>query len=285
MKYLAALIPAVFFLLPGLGAVAQSTTQSRASSQAAVKPAAPTSTPMTPLGASADPNTPAALAILNGQTITVTDLEPAVAQEIAKLGEKIAQVRSQVLELQVNTVLLDVEAKKRKLTSQQLYDLEVAKRITDPTEAEITKFVEANREQLGQVDPASIRSEAIAYLRADREQKLSAELARRLRVTNQVTLVADINRADLTPPTIVATVVGQPITAGSLSERLKPLIYRLRLNNYQITIEALNRTVNDLLILAEANRRNVPPENILRMEITEKVHPPKIGRASCRERV
>ena len=274
MKYLAALITAVFVLLPVRGAVAQSTGQSRASNQAAVKPAAPSSTPVTPLGAPADANAPAALAILNGQTITVTDLEPAVAQEVAKLGEKIAQVRSQILELQINTVLLDVEAKKRKLTRQQLYDLEVAKRVTDPTEAEITKFVEANREQLGQGDPASIRSQAIAYLRADREQKLSEELAGRLRVTNPVTLATDINRADLNSATIVATVAGQPITAGSLSERLKPLIYKLRLNTYQITSEALNRTVDDLLLLAEANRRNVPPENILRVEITEKAHPP-----------
>jgi protein-disulfide isomerase len=69
-------------------------------------------------------------------------------------------------------------------------------------------------------------------------------------------------------------VAGTPITAESLAERLKPIIYKLRLNVYQLTSAALTRTVNDLLLLAEANRRNLPPEAILRAEVTEKAHAP-----------
>ena len=38
--------------------------------------------------------------------------------------------------------------------------------------------------------------------------------------------------------------------------------------------QALDLTINDLLLLAEANRRNVPPEEIVRKEISEKVRPP-----------
>ncbi|HYU99008.1 MAG TPA: thioredoxin domain-containing protein, partial [Pyrinomonadaceae bacterium] len=55
---------------------------------------------------------------------------------------------------------------------------------------------------------------------------------------------------------------------------LKPIIYKLRLNTYQLSQQALDITINDLLLLAEANRRNVPPEEIVRKEITEKIHPP-----------
>jgi protein-disulfide isomerase len=265
MKHLAALVAAAFFLMPLRGDVAQSTRQRPANSQAAIKPAT--------RSASADGDI-AALAILNGQTITASDLDPAVTQEVAKLGGEIAQARHQILELQINTVLLDLEAKKRKLTPQQLFDLEVTRHVTDPTDAEIIQFIEANREQLGQSDPASLRTEAIAFLRSDREQKRSDEFARRLRAANPVVPGVDINNPDINPATIVSTVAGQPITAGSLDERLKPIIYRLRLNTYQITSEALNRTLNDLLLIAEAQRRNVPPENILRSEITEKVHAP-----------
>jgi len=171
-------------------------------------------------------------------------------------------------------VLLEVEAKRRKLTSQKLYDLEVTKRLTDPAEAEITQFVQANREQLGNGDAAALRTEAISYLRADREQRLSDEFAGRLRTTISVLPGADINSPGISPTTVVATVAGQPITAGSLAERLKPIIYSLRLNTYQATREALRRTLNDLLLIAEATRLNVPPENILRAEITEKAHTP-----------
>ena len=284
MKYLARLTTTTLLLALTGGVIAQSpgkrrTARQQPTAKAAVsQPAAetqpqPTPTVTTP-AAPADSTIPSALAILNGQTITVSDLDPAVTKEVAKLGEKVADARRQILDLQINTVLLDVEAKKRKLTPQQVYELEVAKRITEPTEAEIAKLLEANRGELGQSDPATLRTEAIAFLRGQQEQKLSEGFIRRLKTGNPVVLGADINSADLKPTTVVATVAGQAIVAGSLNERLKPIIYRLRLNAYQITSEALQRTLNDLVLLAEANRRNVPPENILRSEVTDKVHPP-----------
>jgi protein-disulfide isomerase len=284
MKYLVLLTATTLLLALTGGVIAQSparrrTARPQPTAKAAVsQPAAerqpqPTPTVTTP-AAAADSTIPSVLAILNGQTITVSDLDPAVTKEVAKLGEKVADARRQILDLQVNTVLLDVEAKKRKLTPQQVYELEVAKRITEPTEAEIAKLLEANRGELGQTDPATLRTEAIAFLRGQQEQKLSEDLIRRLKTANPVVAGADINSADLKPTTVVATVAGQPIVAGSLNERLKPIIYRLRLNAYQITNEALQRTLNDLVLLAEASRRNVPPENILRSEVTDKVHPP-----------
>ena len=48
----------------------------------------------------------------------------------------------------------------------------------------------------------------------------------------------------------------------------------MRLNTYQLTKQALDVTINDMLLLAEAARRNVPPEEIVRKEISEKVHAP-----------
>jgi predicted DsbA family dithiol-disulfide isomerase len=70
------------------------------------------------------------------------------------------------------------------------------------------------------------------------------------------------------------TVAGRPITAGEINERLKPIAYKLRLNTYMLAKQALDFTINDLLVLAEANRRNVPPEEIVRKEISEKVRLP-----------
>ena len=86
--------------------------------------------------------------------------------------------------------------------------------------------------------------------------------------------VAPANAAALPPTAIIATVGGRPITAGTINERLKPIVYKLRLNTYQLALQALDLTINDLLLLAEANRRNVPPEDIVRKEITEKIHSP-----------
>jgi protein-disulfide isomerase len=111
-------------------------------------------------------------------------------------------------------------------------------------------------------------------LRGAREQSLTEAFVQRLRAANPVTTGADINAPNLSQGVIVATVAGQPITAGILNERVKPMIYRVRLNTYEIEKAALDRTVDDLLLIGEANKRNVPPEEIVRSEITDKIHPP-----------
>jgi protein-disulfide isomerase len=221
-----------------------------------------------------DSTIPSSLAILNGQTITVSDLNPAVSQEIAQLGARVGQVRSQILEVQINTLLLGIEAKKRGLTPQQLYEAGVARRIAEPTEAEITRLLSDNRASLRDSDPKTLHADAIAYLKMQQEQRLSVELIRAARIANPVVLGTDINSADLKPTSVVATIGGQPITASSLTERLKPVIYRLRLSTYDITNKALQQTVNDSLLLAEANRRNVPPESLIREEVSDKVKTP-----------
>jgi len=243
--------------------------------QATEAKASPQPTPtVTPSAALPDTTIPAILAILDGQNITVSDLAPNVAQEVGKLGEKIAQARREIMDVQINTVLLEIESRKRKMPAQAIYDLEVSKRITAPTEAEIQKLIDTNRAEIGQTDAATVRSEAVTFLKAEKEQRLSQALVRRLKEANPVVYTGELNSPDLKPTTVVATVGGQPLPAGNLGERMKPIIYKLRLSTYQVTSEALERTLNDLLLLAEAKRRNVPPENLLRSEVTEKVHAP-----------
>jgi protein-disulfide isomerase len=220
------------------------------------------------------PGAPVPLAIVNGQTITTVDIDPRVKEEVESLDEKITDTRRRVLELQINTELLDIEAKKRKMTPQQLYNLEVSKRVTNPTEDEIKKFIDDNRDQIEVTDEASLRAQVIALLRTTQEEKISEEFVRRLRTTNPVTMGVDINSPDLNTAAVLATVGGRVITAGVVIERLKPAIYKLRRAVYEAETEALASTINDLLLIAEANRRNVPPEEIVRTEISEKVQPP-----------
>jgi protein-disulfide isomerase len=217
---------------------------------------------------------PIALATVNGQTISTADLDPKVREEVEALDARIAEARRQVMELQVNTLLLEGEATRRRITPQQLYDLEVAKKISEPTTAEIDKFIEENRNQIEETDQAARRQKVVAFLKSEREAKLSDELVRRLRTSNPVVNLVDPGAGNLAPATIAATVAGRPITVGAINERLKPIVYKLRLNNYTLTKQALDLTISDLLLLAEANRRSVPPEEIIRKEISDKIHQP-----------
>jgi protein-disulfide isomerase len=269
------LVTSLLLILAG-GVPGQTPRKRTASRAVAPKAAAPQATPepvatLPPVG---DPKPPTALAIVNGQTITTADIDPKAGEEAETLDERIAEARGQVLEVQINTVLLDVEAKKRKMSAHQLYELEVTKRITEPTDAEIRKFIEDNHDQISEGDPGTVRAQVLAFLRSDREAKLSDEFVKRLRASNPVVMGVDINAANLDAPAVVATIAGQAVTAGVVNERLKPIIYKLRLNTYEVEKEALDRTIKDVLLLAEAQLRGVAPEEIVRKEVTDKLHPP-----------
>ena len=237
--------------------------------QPASQPAAATLAPV-----ATAPSAPIPLATVNGESITSASLDPKVRQEIEALDARIREARRQVLDLQINTFLLESEAAKRRMNPQQLYNLEIAKKISEPTATEIDQFIQNNRNQLAETDASGLRQQVVNYLKGERGAQITDAFLKSVRVSNPVVNVAPTNATSLAPGALLATVGGRPITAAQIDERLKPIIYKLRLNNYLLAQQALDVTINDLLLIAEANRRNVPPEEIVRKEITEKIHTP-----------
>src|SRR5205085_5495473 len=81
------------------------------------------------LGQATPPQTEAdrarVVATLNGEPITVGDVEEALAPYIFTVQDQIYEMRKQSLEARVNDILLDQEAKKRNTTAQDLYHQEV----------------------------------------------------------------------------------------------------------------------------------------------------------------
>src|SRR5829696_4678964 len=75
----------------------------------------PVAQPPAPARPVQKPVAPTSLVVVNGHTLTTADLQPALRQELEGLEDKIAEARSNVLDLQINTMLLQVEAKKRRI--------------------------------------------------------------------------------------------------------------------------------------------------------------------------
>lgn len=278
MKNSKTLFIVVLLLVFAVEAAAQTSRRRRGATRTvAAKPAAvetehPETTAVAPVATA--PLAPIPLATVNGQSVTSADIDPKVREEVEALDGRLAEARRQVLQLQINTLLLENEAAKRRMTPQQLYGLEIAGKVTQPTAAEINQFIEGNRDQLDQTDPVAMRQQVVAFLKSMREAKITDDFLKRARASNPVVKVAPANAGALPPTAVIVTVGSRPITAGTIDERLKPIIYKLRLNTYQLAQQALDLTINDLLLLAEASRRNVPPEDIVRKEVTEKLHQP-----------
>lgn len=222
----------------------------------------------------ATPQQPVSLVVVNGQTLTTADLQPSVRQEVERVDQKIEEARSVLVDLQINTMLLQVEAKKRRIDTRRLYELEVTSRVPPITQAEIKKFIDENRQQVEDLDPAVANREVAAFLRDQAETKLADDLVRRLRKTTPVVMGVDINSANLNPNAVVATVAGEPLKAASLIERLKPIVYKLKLEAYEHAKNQIDQLLNNSLLLEEARRRQIGPEEIIKAEISDKVKSP-----------
>lgn len=194
-KYFLATALALLISLSAVGQTARRRGASRAATPSKVAAPQPTPEPVASPLPPKQPKSPIPLAIVNDQTITTVDIDPAVRQEVEGLEDRIADTRRRVLELQINTELLEIEARKRKMTSQQLYDLEVARKVPNPTEAEIKKFIEDNREQIEEMDEKTLRPRVISLLRANQEAKITEDFVRRLRTTSPVVMGVDVNSA------------------------------------------------------------------------------------------
>jgi len=211
---------------------------------------------------------------VNGQTFTTADLQPALRQDLDRLDQKIAEARAAVLDQQINTLLLQAEAAKRHIDTARLYQLEVSSRVPTITQAEIKKFIDDNSREFAGMDPAVANQQVTAYLGQEAENKLADDLVKRLRKTNPVVMGVDINSPNLNPNAVIATIAGFPLKAEPLIERLKPIIYKMRLEAYELTKNQTNQLVDDTLLLEEARRRQIGPEEIIRAEISDKVRPP-----------
>ena len=235
----------------------------------------PTAQPTaTPVAAPRRPVGPINVVMLNGQTLSTADFEPAVRQQLDQVEDKIAAAKREILDLQINTILLQIEANRRGIDTHRLYEAEVTKRIPVPTAAQIKTLLDQQGAQLQGTDAAAANQQAAAYLKAQSESKLADDLVNRLRKTIPVVMGVDINTPNLSNETVVATIGGQPLKAGVVNERLKPIIYQIKLNAYQIMRQQAEQLLNNMLLLEEARRRQIGPEEIIRTEVSDKVRPP-----------
>lgn len=220
------------------------------------------------------PSAPVPIVIINGQTLTSTDLDLTARKQLEAVEPKIAEARQGVLELLINNTLLEIEAKKRRIDAQRLYETEVRNRVPTPTAAQIQKFIDDNKAQFEGADPMTTNQRVSAYLQDQFESKLADDLVKRLRRTTPVVMGVDINSRNLADDAVIATVGGQPLKAAAFKERLKPIIYRIQFEAYALAKRNADNLVDNLLLLDEARKRNIGPEEIIRTEVSDKVRTP-----------
>lgn len=128
---------------------------------------------------------PAVVAEVNGQTITLEELEKSAASDLLNLSLERQRVIATALDRMIAERLLSIEAKARGQTEAQLLQQEVYSKIATPTDDDIANYSRGTP-GLAVQDSAKIATQIRRKLLSERRQKAYREFTERLKVKYSV---------------------------------------------------------------------------------------------------
>ena len=208
------------------------------------------------------------LAVVNGVKITRQDLSMDTKSNVSLAQDTVIAARSRQLELRINDLLLEGEAKRRGITTAQLLELEVTAKVIQPTEAEAKAIYEQSKNRTQSF--GNVKNSIIAQLKAEREALRARVFASSLRAGAKVT----ITNQQVTPPTneaelarVYATVNDVNITSADIETSLLPLIFQVQQQVYALRKRDLDQHINDLVLEQEARRLRTSPQALVNQHI------------------
>jgi len=218
---------------------------------------------------------PEILGVINGVKITKQDLTPETRSRIEQLQKQVVEARARELDLQIDSILLESEAKKRGVTPAQVIKDEVIAKVQAPADADAQAFYDKNKSSI-QGEFKDQKNNILEFLRYQRQQELAQKLAERLRAAAQVRIIAKpaappANNADRAR--VLAVVNDKQITMGDIESSLRPLIFNVQEQVYALRKQDLELKVNDTLLAQEAQKKGITTRALLDAEVTAKVPP------------
>jgi protein-disulfide isomerase len=226
---------------------------------------------------------PETFAVVNGTLITARNVEQQVGARVLELQHQIVAARRHELDLQINSRLLKAEAKKRSTTEARLLEEEIITKVKAPTEAEAQDFYEKNRGRI-EGDYKDVHEGIISYLLNQRQGEAAGQFAQRLRAAYPVKVLnaeAAPPKNDMERARVLAEVNGEPITSGQIEDSLRPLIFNVQQQVYDVRAHELETKINNLLLSQEALKRKITTQALLDAELGPKI--PKVTEDDARK--
>lgn len=246
--------------------------QTSAGSTKVAKPAEPVEETIENCGCEGNP-LPEVLATVGGIRITAGEIEAQVKKRVVELQRQVIEARKRELDLQINSKLLETEAKKRRTSTIKLIEEEIITKVKDPTEAEAQAFYDQNKSRI-RVEFKDAKSDILSYLRNEREREEAKKFAERLRAAAQVKVLT----GGVTPPAspadrarVLATVNNEPLTSADVEDSLLPLIFNVQEQVYNLRRKELDLRINDTLLEQEAQKRKMTTNALLDTEVGSKI--------------
>ena len=219
-------------------------------------------------------NTPTdAAAVVNSVKISIKDLDGPIKDQITALRKQVIDARRRELNLQINSRLLEAEAKRQGTTSSKLVEKEIVAKAKEPTETDVQAFYDQNKDRIpGEFK--DFKTQILDYLRSQRQEVAAKELADKLRAAAEVKVLDE----KVTAPEkqedrarVFALLNGAKITSGDIEDALEPLIYDVQRKLYELRKDELELRINDVLLEQEAQKRKITATAVVEADLTPNV--------------
>lgn len=224
---------------------------------------------------------PEILGVVNGVKITKADLTPETRSRVEELQRQVVEARSHELDLQIDSLLLESEAKKRGVTPSQVIKDEVIAKVQTPTEVEAQAFYDKNKASVN-AEFKDAKNDIVEFLRYQRQQEEAQKFAQRLRAAAQVKVLAKPAAAPVSNEDrarVLAVVNDKQITMGDIETSLRPLIFNVQEQVYALRKQDLELKINDTLLSQEAQKKGVTTRALLDADVSAKV--PRVTEAQA----
>jgi protein-disulfide isomerase len=147
------------------------------------------------------------LATVAGQPITRSEVEDRVRPKLIEIDNERYEALKDGVDEVIADRLIAAEAKAKNVTPQALEKTEVDEKLTPPTDAEIQKVYDDNKQALGGQTLEQVKPRIVAYLeqtkRAERYEQFIDELKKKYKTT-----------VALKPPVVEVAAAGRPSRGG-----------------------------------------------------------------------
>jgi protein-disulfide isomerase len=159
-----------------------------------------------PVGLAA-PASDAPVATVGGRTIKRAEVEERARPKLVEIENERYEALRESLDEIIAEELLKQEAKARGTTPEALEKQEVDGKVAAPTDAEVQKVYDDNKEQLGNQTLEQIKPRIVAYVRQQKEEERRQAFLAELKAKHKTTV-------SLRPPVVEVAAAGRPARGG-----------------------------------------------------------------------
>jgi protein-disulfide isomerase len=146
---------------------------------------------------------PDVLATVGGKPIKKADVEEHVRAKLIEIESERYEALKEGLDEMISEELIAQEAKARGITPEKLTETEIAAKIVAPTDAEIQKVYDDNKQALGGQTLEQVKPRIVAYLQQQKAEERGTAFVNELKAKYKTTIA-------LRPPVVEVAADGRP---------------------------------------------------------------------------